>query len=312
MSGGSRFEAYKRRRVVVRVHGQTHALPDLPIMSPSVSVVIPIFNGLHHLDEALDSVLAQTHPDLEIVLVDGGSTDGSREWMHGLADPRIRVLEMPAGTTAAGNWTASCRAATGDYVKLLCQDDLLHPKAIEHQLADLTAHTSALMAVAQRDVIDARGSVLFHRWGCTGLAAGLVDGRSALLAAYLNGTNVFGEPVAILFRREALDAALPWNDDRPFLLDLELYSRILAKGPIVVRREAVGAFRVSDSSWSTRLVATQSAQMRDWQQEVEAQLSPTKAQRIKARTSLHSRKLLRRVAYRALKTRGSFASAGQR
>ena len=281
-------------------------------MSPSVSVVIPIFNGLHHLDEALESVIAQTHTDLEIVLVDGGSTDGSREWMHGVKDPRVRVLEMPAGTTAAGNWTAASSAATGDFVKLLCQDDLLHPQAIEHQLADLTAHEGALMAVAQRDVIDARGSVLFHHWGCAGLTAGVVDGRTALLAAYLHGTNVFGEPVAILFRREALDAALPWNDDRPFLLDLELYSRILANGPIVVRREAVGSFRVSDSSWSTRLVATQSAQMRAWQEEVEAQLSPTMGQRLKARTSLHSRKLLRRVAYRALKTRGSFASAGQR
>ena len=81
-------------------------------MSPSVSVVIPIFNGMHHLDEALESVIAQTHTDLEIVLVDGGSTDGSREWMHGVKDPRVRVFEMPAGTTAAGNWTAASSAAS--------------------------------------------------------------------------------------------------------------------------------------------------------------------------------------------------------
>ena len=279
-------------------------------MPPVVSVVVPVFNGMAHLPEAVDSILSQTHADLDVVLVDGGSTDGSREWIQEVSDPRVRALTMPAGTTAAGNWTAASKASTGEFVKLLCQDDLLKPEAIALQLDDLQNHPSARFAIAQRDIIDARGNTLYSSRGCTGLPDGLVEGMSALKASYLTGTNIFGEPLAILFRREVLDAALPWNDDRPFLLDLELYTRVLDTGPIVVRRQSIGAFRVSSSSWSTRLVHEQSEQLRAWQAEIAEQLVPAPAagERRRARRGLHKQMLLRRAAYRVLKARGAFRS----
>lgn len=280
-------------------------------MPPLVSIVIPVFNGMAHLREAVDSILAQTHSNLDVVLVDGGSTDGSREWIHEIDDPRVRAHEMPHGTTAADNWTAASREAQGAFIKLMCQDDSLRPNAIELQLRDLDEHPEALFAIGQRDIVDARSSVIYPRRGCAGLPAGLVQGTDALRASYLNGTNIFGEPLAVLFRREPLNAALSWNDERPFLLDLELYTRVLQDGPIVVRRESVGAFRVSSSSWSTRLVKEQLEQLEHWQAEVAEILvpSPTRAERVRARIGLHQQMLLRRAAYRALKLRRAFRSA---
>jgi glycosyltransferase involved in cell wall biosynthesis len=274
-----------------------------------VSVVVPIFNGLPYLEAAVDSALAQSYPEIEVVLVDGGSTDGSREWVHTVDDPRVRTLEMPAGTTAAGNWTAACRAATGEYVKLLCQDDVLYPQGIAEQVADLEAHPQAGMAIAQRDIIDARGRVLYRSRGCTNLPVGLSDGRDAIRTSYQHGTNIFGEPVAVLFRGSALTAALPWDEQRPFILDLQLYQRVMLSAPIVVRKHAVGAFRVSGSSWSTRLVRTQTDQLRSWQREVEATLDPTRTQRALARVELSRQSVLRRAAYRFTKLRGAFAHA---
>lgn len=279
-------------------------------MSPVVSIVVPVFNGMAHLPDAVDSILGQSYADLDVVLVDGGSTDGSREWIHGVRDPRVRALDMPVGTTAAGNWTAASQAATGEFVKLLCQDDLLKPEAIALQLDDLRRHPAARFAIAQRDIIDAKGATLYSGRGCAGLQDGLVEGMTALRASYLAGTNIFGEPLAILFRREVLDAALPWNDDRPFLLDLELYTRVLASGPIVVRKQSIGAFRVSSSSWSTRLVREQSEQFEAWQAEITEVLmpTPTAGERRRARLGLHKQMLLRRAAYRVLKARGAFRS----
>jgi glycosyltransferase involved in cell wall biosynthesis len=275
-----------------------------------VSVVIPVFNGMAHLPRAVETVLAQTYEDLDVVLVDGGSTDGSRDWIHEVGDPRVRSLTMPHGTTAADNWTEASRAAQGDYVKLLCQDDIVYPHAIEWQLADLAEHPEAHFAVAQRDVVDVNGGMLYPRRGCAGLGDGLVDGHAALRASYLHGTNVFGEPLAVLFRKPALDAVLSWNDERPFLLDLELYTRALQRGPIAVRRQSIGAFRVSSSSWSTRLVREQTEQFRHWQEEIAPLLSPppTLAERMRAHAALHQQTLLRRAAYRVLKLRGAFAS----
>jgi glycosyltransferase involved in cell wall biosynthesis len=279
------------------------------VVSSLVSVVLPVFNGLPYLQLAVDSVLAQTHPHIEVVLVDGGSTDGSREWIHTVSDPRVRALEMPPGTTAAGNWTAACEAATGEYVKLLCQDDLLYPDGLAEQVADLQGQPAAGMAIAQRDIVDARGRVLFRNRGCHSLPAGLSDGRDAIRTSYQHGTNIFGEPVAVLFRGAALAAALPWDEQRPFILDLQLYQRVMLAGPIVVRKQSVGAFRVSGSSWSTRLVRTQTDQLRSWQREVEETLDPSGSQRALARFELTRQSVLRRAAYRFTKLRGAFTHA---
>ena len=279
-------------------------------MAPLVSVVVPVFNGMSHLPQTVESILRQSHTDLDIVLVDGGSTDGSREWIANVSDARVRVELMPHGTTAADNWTAASRAARGNFVKLLCQDDILHPQAIAHQVEDLLLHADALFAVAQRDIVDANGRMLYPRRGCAGLPAGLVEGDQAVRASYLHGTNVFGEPLVILFRREPLEAALSWNDERPFILDLELYTRVLAKGPIVVRRESIGAFRVSSSSWSTRLVRSQTDQLRSWQHDVARTMTPPPNtwQRARAEWAVREQSMLRQLAYRVLRLRGTFHS----
>lgn len=276
-------------------------------MPGQVSIVIPVFNGLPFLQDAVASVLAQTHEDLEIVLVDGGSTDGSREWIHTVDDPRVRAIDMPAGTSAAGNWTAACEAATGRFVKLLCQDDILYPQAIEWQAADLLSEPTAGMAVAERDIIDARGSTMFRSRGCNSLSPGLVDGTKAILTSYMHGTNIFGEPLAVLFRGSALAGALPWDEGRPFILDLQLYERVMRGAPIIVRRQSVGAFRVSGSSWSTRLVRLHSEQLRSWQDQVSEEFHPSAGQRALARVELSRHALLRRAAYRFLRLRGAFA-----
>jgi len=280
----------------------------LLIMTGTVSIVVPVFNGIRYLPAAVDSILHQSYDDLDIVLVDGGSTDGSRDWIRTVEDRRIRIQLMPEGTTAADNWTTASRAAIGEYVKLLCQDDLLYPTAIELQVADLESHPEAHFSVAQRDIVDSRGRVLYARRGCARLRSGLIDGPTALRASYSHGTNIFGEPLAILFRREPFNTALSWDDERPFLLDLELYTRMLLDGPIAVRRQSIGAFRVSSSSWSTRLVRSQTEQLRSWQREVEGLLQPRPnlIQRQRADLMRAEQMMLRRLAYRVLKLRKSF------
>jgi glycosyltransferase involved in cell wall biosynthesis len=282
-------------------------------MSPVISVVIPVFNGLPHIKDCLDSVLNQTHQNIEIVLVDGGSRDGSREWIYEQQDTRIKAMTMPHGTSAAENWNAASHEATGDYIKLLCQDDILYPNALTDQLADLDKHPQASFAVAQRDIVDANGKMLYRKRGLRGMKPGLTTGTDALRTSYLSGTNNFGEPVAILFRHEALDSVLNWSDDRPFLLDLDLYTKALQSQSLVVRTESIGAFRVSSSSWSTKLVDEQTQQLRDWQHEVAEILDPkpTKTEKLRASAALRQQTLLRRLAYRVLKLRGSFASGSQ-
>ena len=280
-------------------------------MIPLASVVVPVFNGLPHLRELTASILAQSHSQLDIVFTEGGSTDDSPAFLASITDPRVRVLTMPPGTTAAQNWTAASAAATGEFVKLVCQDDLLYPDAMSHQIADLLDHPTANMAVAQRDVLDVNGRMLYRRRGCAGLTSGLLHGPDVFRAAYLRGTNVLGEPVSVMFRSKALLDALSWDDTNPFVLDLELYSRVAQSGDIVVRKESIGGFRVSSSSWSTRLVSQQVRQFEQWQTEYSASMPepPSTAERVRAKIGLHAQALLRRGAYRWLALKGSMRSA---
>jgi glycosyltransferase involved in cell wall biosynthesis len=262
-------------------------------------VVVPVFNGMPYLQAAYESIVNQTYQNIEIVFVDGGSSDASLEWLHDLDDPRASVAYLDKGTPAAGTWTAATAAARGDFIKLLCQDDLLYPRAVEAQVNDLTVNPGASVAVAQRDIISASGRMLYRGRGLSRLPVGLVDAQRALRTVYLEGTNIFGEPHALLFRSSALLGAMPWTDDRPYLLDLDTYTRVLeAPGClIVVRRESIGAFRVSTSSWSTRLVATQRQQLRIWQHEYEARHQPSRATMTRAAASLTMHNQLRRLAY---------------
>lgn len=275
-------------------------------MAALVSIVVPVFNGMSHLPATVASALQQTHPNLEVVLVDGGSTDDSWTWMSSLTDPRVRIKRLSRGTTAGENWTEASRQAHGDFVKLLCQDDILHPHAIEEQVLDLQRNPTAVMALAQRDIIDAEGKTVFRSWGTHGLPPGLIDGRTALVRSYERGTNIFGEPLAVLFPRQVLMDALPWNDDRPFLLDVELYTRVMSTGDIYVRKESVGAFRISASSWSTRLAQSQTAQLKWWQEQIATMLPTSWTQRAAANIAVRLQSVVRRIVYRYLKFRGAF------
>ena len=116
-------------------------------MSPLVSVIVPVFNVLPFLREALDSVIHQTYRNLEILIVDDGSTDGSGEVCDEyLIDPRVRVIHQPhQGLSAARNAALDRMAGAlirvkdqvmaGEIVAFLDSDDVFFPDAIQTMLS---------------------------------------------------------------------------------------------------------------------------------------------------------------------------------
>ena len=272
-------------------------------------MVVPVFNGMPFLEELAQSLLAQDYPNLDLVFSDGGSSDGSVDYLGTLGDPSIRLLEQPEGTTAAGNWTAASMASQGEFTKLICQDDLLYPAAITHQVQDLLDFPEAVMAVAVRDIVDARGTVRYRGRGLSGVdrRKRSVPATSLIRASYLAGTNVIGEPLAVLFRTSALVQHLPWQDHNPLMLDLSMYERVAPDGAAVVRWESVGAFRVSSASWSTRLARQQGEQTRRWQEEFAASVQPSVSalERIRAGWGRRRQLLTRRLAYVVLGRQGA-------
>lgn len=104
---------------------------------PLVSVVIPTYNRALYLSRAIQSVLAQTFRDLEIIIVDDASTDASAEVMAGIADSRVRVLKLSKNQGAAAARNLGIDSSRGKWVAFLDSDDEWKPRKLELQLRAL-------------------------------------------------------------------------------------------------------------------------------------------------------------------------------
>ena len=225
-----------------------------------VSVVVPAFQNATTIAETVRSVLDQDHADLELVIADHASTDGTLAALEPFADdPRVRVLATPAGGGAARNWRRVTEAATGEYLKLVPGDDLLRPGAIAAQATALDADAGAVLVAGKRDILDASGAVLVAGRGL-GPLVGRHDGRAAIRATVRAGTNLLGEPGAVLFRRAALQAAGGWDERQAYLIDQASYARVLLMGAMVGLDAVVSGFRVNAGQWSIALSRQQADQ----------------------------------------------------
>jgi len=107
-------------------------------MSKTISVIVPVYNVSAYVEQCLDSILSQDYPDLQVLVVDDGSTDGSGAICDRIAaqDPRMRVTHQAnAGAGAAKN--AALRQAVGTYLSFVDSDDYLEPGAYRHMVAVL-------------------------------------------------------------------------------------------------------------------------------------------------------------------------------
>jgi len=104
---------------------------------PRTSVVVPTCNRAHLLRETLPTLLAQTEQDLEIVIVDNASTDGTAALIEAGRDPRLRLVRSDRQVPQMENWTRAIHAARGDYVALYHDDDLYAPDIVARSRAFL-------------------------------------------------------------------------------------------------------------------------------------------------------------------------------
>lgn len=128
-------------------YGKNYAAEGEKIM-PKVSVIVPVYNAEKYLQECVDSILRQTLADLELILVDDGSTDSSPALCDRYAeqDARVKVIHKPNGRAASAR-NAGIRAASGDYVAFVDSDDWVSPEMYEKCWAPARMRRCAIMCV---------------------------------------------------------------------------------------------------------------------------------------------------------------------
>lgn len=129
---------------------------------PRVSIGMPVFNGERYLEQALDSILAQTYPDFELTISDNASTD--RTWeicqVYAAQDPRIRCIRNETNLGASRNFNQVFELASGEYFKWAAHDDLCAPEFLERCVEVLDRDTSVVLCYARTRAIDEMGEAL--------------------------------------------------------------------------------------------------------------------------------------------------------
>lgn len=219
----------------------------LPI--PSVSVCIPVRNGEHFIAETVRSVLDQTYRDLELVVLDNASTDATGTVARSFSDPRVRVERNTSTLSLPDNWNRAVQLTRAPLVKLLCADDLLHPRCLELQVAPMEADPGLAVVASRRHMIDERSRVIMPRRGLSGLV-GVRTGVEVARRVVRLGTNPVGEGCNVLFRREDFFAAGGWRAERQHIMDLDMWMRLLQHGEFLGLPETLAAFRIRNGSTS--------------------------------------------------------------
>jgi glycosyltransferase involved in cell wall biosynthesis len=202
--------------------------------APLVSVVIAAFNAERFLAEAISSVLNQTHRELEVIVVDDGSTDSTASVVERSLDPRVRLLRQPnKGVSMARN--AGIEAARGEYVAFLDADDVWLPSKVERQLSVFRQHPAMGLVCGGYQIVDESLQELLT---VTPRPRHLRSLRMLYLEGDGVGLSFTGVvPVRILREVGGFDELLSTG------ADVDLACRIARSHPITAVRETVALYR---------------------------------------------------------------------
>ena len=221
--------------------------------APRITAIVPVYNGRRFLRAALDSVLAQTLPPCELIVIDDGSTDGSLDELAGLppSGVPVRVLRQAnAGQSAARNHAV--RSAEGEFLAFLDQDDLWAPDHLEALVAPLLANPAAGWAYSDFDEIDFDGFLVTRAFLQT---FGVRHPKRTIVDCIRADLMVL--PSASLLRRAAFESVGGFDEALSGYEDDDLFVRFFRSGweQLFVDRP-LARFRVhaSGSSGSSRFL----------------------------------------------------------
>lgn len=179
---------------------------------PRVSIIIPTFNCMAFLGSAIDSVLAQTYTDYEIIVVDDGSTDKTRERIAEYADKIKYFHQLNQGVSAARNLALT--HATGEFIAYLDADDMWQPGKLEAQVSYLDSHKQCGMVHTEVSVIDEDGKIIHI---CFNRETGRSVPQGKCLNDLLQRCHI--QTLTVMERRSCLDKAGPFDLRLPVAQD---------------------------------------------------------------------------------------------
>jgi glycosyltransferase involved in cell wall biosynthesis len=215
---------------------------------PAVSLCIPAYQAEKHLRETLDAAFAQTCQDMEILVLDNNTTDGTRrildEALSEKRDPRLRVVRNDSTLSMPDNWNRVVELCRAPLIKLLCADDLIDTTCVQDQADILINNPDVALVACKVDLLDDAGHPLRRSTGLRRLT-GRHDGRTVVRHVVRSGGNPIGPSAAVTFRRKDFTEVGGFKGDLLYPMELELWTRLLQRGDFIGQSDPMAAFRIS-------------------------------------------------------------------
>jgi glycosyltransferase involved in cell wall biosynthesis len=218
---------------------------------PKISVVIAAYNHAPFVRQAIESALTQSGPELEVVVTDDGSRDGTVDAIRAIADPRVRLNALPQNQGACIAFGDAVRRARGEYVAVLNSDDFFLPGKLERQSAFLDAHPEIGAVFGLPGFVDERGQPFTNpSHSFARLFTAENRPRREWLKQLFFGRNCLCHPT-ILIRKACYDRVGLLDPLMMQLPDWDLWVRLCAEYEIHVLPEKLTAFRILDRERNT-------------------------------------------------------------
>ena len=217
--------------------------------SPEVSVLMPVYNGMPYLRQAVESILNQTFGNFELIIIDDGSTDDGPAYLAGLSDQRLRIEINKANLGLAASLNKGLGLVASPLIARHDQDDLSHPDRLRREKAFLDANPEVGLVCSSVIHIDQSGTP----------RTAVVRKLSPVL---LRWRLLFGNPIAhptVMYRRESVLAVGGYNETNRVNEDYELWSALADRTGLAQLTDPLLLYRIHDASMSVSAKPAQRA-----------------------------------------------------
>lgn len=228
---------------------------------PRVSILLTCYNHIPYLPAAVAGIQAQTFQDFEVIALDDGSTDGTREWLTEHKDEKLQLVFNERNLGTYGTLNVGLQHATGEFIAILNDDDVWHPTKLEKQLALFDSHMKVGLVHTDGRFIDGNGHVT--EGNPLGFAFPRTETGDVLLAL-MDANKIIAS--AALVRRECFQKLGGFNPDYFGSGDWEMWYRIAEHYDVGYVAEPLTDYRVHGTNASHKLdrIWRDDEKLREW------------------------------------------------
>ena len=218
-------------------------------------VTIPTYNSEAFIAHIMQSIQGQSYENFALYVVDDCSKDNTVDIVQKIAqkDERIHLERNETNLGLTGNFRRCADIAfreDADFFLLICHDDVIYTDYLREKVSVMESDSSVVMVCNATDIINSSGKRLMVR---KTQPDGISNGKQCVQKSLYKG-NIFGEPSGVLLRVEAMKKAGQFDERFFYSLDWEYFSRVALQGNVAYLGQPLNAFRVSDTSASSRIL----------------------------------------------------------